>query len=372
MMNIADVVIIGGGVCGCALARELAVRGIRVTVIERDHIAAHASGKSWGGLYPASGAGIPGPLAEPAKRAAGLHTDLYGVLKDETGIDYQLRPTETITLARDDSDLADLETEAGRLLKAGFEAELLSAERVIQLEPHVTSEIAGGMLQGAQQELDSFDFTRALAESARRRGARIITGNASSVKSSNGRVEAVVMDSGDTIPANSVVLATGPWAGRSELEGVPRFPMKPVKGEILRIRLPGREFRHRVGHGGHNLGRKPDGLVWAGTTEWNRGFDERPSESGRRDILNGAASIAPVMRSGEVVTHTACLRPVTDDGLPIIGALGATAGLWALAGAGKKGVLLSLALAEMVAGALRGSAEDATIPFSIAPGRFGL
>ena len=114
MTRIDDVVIVGGGVCGCALARELAARDLRVTVVERDTVAAHASGKSWGGLYPSSGAGIPGPLAGPAKRAAELHREIYGVLKDQSEIDYQLRPVESITLARDESKLATLESEAGQ------------------------------------------------------------------------------------------------------------------------------------------------------------------------------------------------------------------------------------------------------------------
>ena len=148
MTRIDDVVIVGGGVCGCALARELAARDLRVTVVERDGVAAHASGKSWGGLYPASGAGIPGPLAGPAKRAFELHSALYGDLKDHSEIDYQLRPVESISLARDESDLAILKSEAIRIRESGFEAEILSAEHVRQLEPHVTSNIAGGMLQG--------------------------------------------------------------------------------------------------------------------------------------------------------------------------------------------------------------------------------
>ena len=106
MTRIDDVVIVGGGVCGCALARELAARDLRVTVVERDVVAAHASGKSWGGLYPSSGAGIPGPLAGPAKRAAELHREIYGVLQDQSEIDYQLRPVESITLAMDESELS--------------------------------------------------------------------------------------------------------------------------------------------------------------------------------------------------------------------------------------------------------------------------
>ena len=367
-----DVVIIGGGVCGCALARELAARKLRVTVTERDGVAAHASGKSWGGLYPASGAGIPGPVAAPAQRSFQLHKQLYGELKDQSGIDYQLRPVESISLAKNDSELSDLELEADRLLDSGFKAELLGADQVRQLEPHVTPDITGGLLQGPQLELDSRDFTRALAGSARHLGARLVTGNATSVKSSTGRVEGVVMESGETIVADSVVVATGPWSGQSGLEGVPRFPIKPVKGEILRLKLHGTEFRYRVGHGGYNVGRKPDGLVWLGTTEWDVGYDEEPSESGRDDILNGAASYVPAVRGGEIVEHTACLRPVTEDGIPIVGPLSQTQGLWTLAGAGKKGVLLSLALAEMLADAITGSSNCSAVPSPLLPARFSL
>ena len=372
MTSIDDVVIIGGGVCGCALARELVARNLRVTVIERDAVAAHASGRSWGGLYPASGAGIPGPVAGPAKRSFQLHKDLYDVLKEQSGIDYQLRPVESITLAKSDSELSDLESESARLTKAGFKGELLDPDQIRELEPQVTPDIAGGLLQGPQMELDSHEFTRALAGSACHLGASFITGNAKSVKSSDGRVEGVVMESGEFLSAGLVVVATGPWSGRSELDGVPRFPIKPTKGEILRLRLPGTEFRYRVGHGGYNVGRKPDGLVWLGTTEWDMGFDEQPSQSGLKDILDGAASFAPIIRNGDVFEQTACLRPVTQDGIPIVGPLRPTQGLWALAGAGKKGVLLSLALAEMLANAITGQSDGPTVPNPLSPTRFEL
>ena len=372
MTNFDDVVIIGGGVCGCALARELAARNLRVTVIERDGVGAHASGKSWGGLYPASGAGIPGPVAAPARRSFQLHQELYGVLKEQSGIDYQLRPVESISLARDESELSDLESESARLTKAGFKGELLNPDQIRELEPQVTPDIAGGLLQGPQMELDSHDFTRALAGSARHLGARFITGNATSVNSSNGRVEGVVMESGESLSAGLIVMATGPWSGRTEIEGAPEFPMKPIKGEIVRIKLPGTEFRYRVGHGGYNVGRKPNGLVWLGTTEWDMGFDEQPSQSGLKDILDGAAGFAPIIRNGDVFEQTACLRPVTQDGIPIVGPLGQTQGLWALAGAGKKGVLLSLALAEMLANAITGQSDGPTVPNPLSPTRFGL
>ncbi len=371
-MKTSDVLIIGGGVCGCALARELQARGASVTVVERDEVGAHASGKSWGGLYPASGAGIPGPLAEPARLSAELHRGLYAELVDETGIDYELRPVESISLASDESQLDGLQDECSRLIEAGYDAELLAAGRLYELEPDISPGMAGGLLQGSQQELDSLSFTRSLAKSAQGRGATFKKGEAISIRAARGRVKGISTAAGEFIPASRVVIAAGPWAGGIGPDGAGRLPIRPVKGEILRLRLPGNSFRHRVGMGGYNLGRKPDGLVWVGTTEWEVGYDAAPSTAGRDDILAGVSKYAPPVAWAAIVEHTACLRPVSSDGLPVIGPLASADGLYAMAGAGKKGVLLSLAMAKMAAGVVLEDARETTVPAELLTGRFGL
>ncbi len=371
-VNIPDVVVIGGGVCGCALARELRLRGASVKVMERDEVSAHASGKSWGGLYPASGAGIPGPLSEPARAAGERHRELYEGLVEETGIDYQLAPVESIALADGESGFASLQAEEARLRGAGYTAEILTPASLYELEPGIVPGMTGGLLQGCQQELDSRKFTRALAESARFHGAEFMRGNAVSVRIAGRRVEGVFTESGEMVEAGCVVIATGPWAGSSLSGAELSLPIRPVKGEILRLRLAGDGFRRRIGMGGYNVGRKPDGLVWAGTTEWEVGFDEAPSAAGREDILSGVSRYVAGVGSGEVVEHTACLRPVSPDGLPIVGGFGPWEDLYALAGAGKKGVLLSLVLAEMLAGLILVDRAGMPVPPELSPERFGL
>jgi glycine oxidase len=403
-MTAPDVVIIGGGVVGCAAGYELACAGARVTVIERDGIASHASGFSFGGLYPTSGSGIPGPVQEPAKQALALHRELYPRLKAETGVDYELRQVQSILLARAESGLAGLRKDCEWQRSQGFDAEMLSDRDLYRLEPSLVPGLAGGLLQRSHYELDSYKFTLALAQGIDKRGGKIVTAEAVSLTASKGAVTGVRTRTGATISAGAVVVATGPWAGSPpDAEGVPSFdklrmagdkfrtapsgkqgmarvgnlplpvlPVKPVKGEILRLRLPGNDFQHRVGLDGRNIARKPDGSVWVGTTEWERGFDDRPSPEGRDFIMTGALGYAPALAGAELVQQTACLRPLATDGLPIIGPLTAAAGLYAATAAGKKGVLLSLVVAKMTAALALGRPSDHPVPAGLSTGRFGL
>jgi glycine oxidase len=123
---------------------------------------------------------------------------------------------------------------------------------------------------------------------------------------------------------------------------------------------------------GRNIGRKPDGLVWVGTTEWDRGFDERPSEEAQSFILSGAMKYAPGLADAELVQHTACLRPLAADGLPIVGPLGAAQGLFAATAAGKKGVLLSLIMAKWTASLILRGQSEWPVPPELSTTRFKL
>lgn len=380
-MSLPDVVVIGGGVIGCAAAYELACAGAKVTVVERDGIASHASGFSYGGLYPTWGAGIPGPVQEPAKQALKLHVDLYPRLKAETGIDFELRQVGSIALAADEMGLPALRKDCGWQKSQGFDAEVLSSRDLYRLEPSLAPGLAGGLLQRTHYELDSYKFTLALAQGIEKRGGRVVSAEVVALAASKGRVTGVKTRAGATLTGGAVVIASGPWAGSppeaasargTSALSLPRLPVKAVKGEILRLRLPGSDFHHRCGMNGRNVGRKPDGLVWVGTTEVEGGFDEKPSAEGRDFIYSGAVKYAPKLADAELVQHTACLRPVAVDGLPIVGPLGGAEGLFAAAAAGKKGVLLSLIMAKWTAALAQGKRGEWPVPPELSTARFGL
>ena len=101
-----EVVIIGAGVVGCATAYYLAKEGVKVTIVERDSIASHASGFALGGLNPLGGVGIPDPLGPFALESYRLHKHLALQLKEETGIDsqFELHTAATVALSQEQAE----------------------------------------------------------------------------------------------------------------------------------------------------------------------------------------------------------------------------------------------------------------------------
>jgi glycine oxidase len=122
-----------------------------------------------------------------------------------------------------------------------------------------------------------------------------------------------------------------------------------LKGEILRLSLPGAVLAHDILGPDVSLYSRSDGLVWCGaTTEW-RGFVQGPSDSARQFLLQGAITLMPDAANASVARHTVCLRPMAPDGLPIIGRAPAYDNVYLATGGGKKGILLSPAIGKAIA-----------------------
>ena len=100
---------------------------------------------------------------------------------------------------------------------------------------------------------------------------------------------------------------------------------------------------------GNYVDSKPDGLVWTGSTEEEAGFDDNPSSAARDTIWQNAAHMAPDLADAELVKQTACLRPVTPDGIPIVDRLPGWDNLYVATGAGRKGILWSTGMCDIIA-----------------------
>ena len=137
----------------------------------------------------------------------------------------------------------------------------------------------------------------------------------------------------------------------------------------MRLGLPGAALAYDLSGGGGSLYAKPGGQVWCGATEEWRGFDRQVSESARRSILERAVNLIPELTQAPVVMHTACLRPVTPDWLPIIGQVPGYANVYLATGAGKKGILLSPGMGKGIAVLVTKGDTQLSIN-SLAPQRF--
>ena len=351
MAETSEVVIVGGGAAGCSVAYYLALAGVKATVIEREGIATQASGYSAGGLNPLEGANIPGPLGPLALESFRMHRQLWSELKDATGIDYEGRIISLVKVAFEESELPELEESFARFAAApddGFSARWLDRQEVLDLEPRISKAIIRGLYLHGNAALDSYKYTLALAAAAEQRGATFRPGAVTGLKLAQGKVSRVILGHQE-IACDQVVLAAGPWSREAESWLDVSIPVDPLKGEILRLELSGPTPEHDFSGGGGSLHPKPDGLVWCGTTEEWRGFDRETSESARQSITNGAVNLMPDLAQARLVLHTACLRPVTPDWLPIVGRAPGYENVYLATGAGKKGILLSPGMGKATA-----------------------
>ena len=369
MPESTDVAIIGGGAAGCAVAFYLAEAGLTSTIIEREGVGSQASGYAAGGLNPLTGTGIPGPLADFAWESFQLHQGLYPKLKALTEIDYQLRETSEIMLTFNESAVSELEEIAERFtLTDGFSASMADQSRVRQLDQRINGGFAGAVFKTGNFALDSQSFTLALSAAAQTSGAILRPGTVRGLDVRGDHVTRVLLEDGE-IDCGQVVLAMGPWSRHAEEWLNTYIPVDPLKGEILRVRLPGEPLQHDVSGGGASMYAKPDGLAWCGTTEDWRGFDRQSLPETRDRILAGVKRILPAVADATIEMHTACLRPVTPDWLPILGQVKGYQNAWLATGAGKKGILLAPGIGKSVAGLIIKSETDLSIQ-DYSPERF--
>ena len=369
MAENSDVVIVGGGAAGCAVAYYLGIAGVKATVVEREGVGTQASGVSVGGLNPLQGAGIPGPLGPLALESYRMHVDLWDTLREETGTDCDGRIVSLIKVAFSEGEIAELK-ETDELFTAveGFEARWLDEKEVSDLEPRIGDGVISGLYAKGNAVVDSYKFTFALAQAAEKMGATLRFGDVHGLEGANRRVTGVSLG-GETVPCGQLVLAMGPWARQAEPWLDAYIPIDPMKGEFLRFDLPGTPLSHYISGAGGSLHPKPDGLVWSGTTEEWRGFDTETTESARNSILKRAVKLVPDMAHARLVLQTACLRPVTPDGLPIIGRAPGWDNVYVVNGGGRKGILLSTGMGKSVSDLItQGGTELDISPSS--PARF--
>ena len=362
MSQTGDVVIVGGGAAGCAVSYYLAKAGVKSIIIERDGIAANASGYSAGGLNPLEGAGIPGPLGALAIESYRMHAKIAPELTDLSGVDFGYEVISSVRVAFDESELAEMQTSYDIFESADddFSAEWLDAAQLREMEPRISRDAIGALDTRGNATLSSQRYTLALAKSAEAMGSKVESGCVTGVKTSGGRVSAVLTDSGE-IPCAAVVFATGPWSGHVEQWLGVSAPIEPFKGEILRMRLPGAPLDRDFHSADVDLNHREGDQIWVGATEERNGFDRNPSSKAYDESMRAAAKLMPAIKDAELVLHTACLRPLSPDWMPIVGAAPGWDNAYLATGAGKKGILISPGMGKAVADLIVNGATDLPI-----------
>ena len=194
----ADVIIIGAGAIGCAIAYYLSKEGAKVIVVEQDSIGAHASGYAPGILNPQAAVPEHMEIMLPlTTRSFQLHKELYQQLLEESGIDYYFRQSAILTLAFTQAEAQEIKSKVEILKQQGFKTSWLNGDDVRLIDARISPEVTGAAYSEDAGELDSYRYVLALAQAAEKYGAEIRNGRFTGLKRKGTRLTAVQLSSGD-------------------------------------------------------------------------------------------------------------------------------------------------------------------------------
>jgi glycine oxidase len=352
-----DVVVIGAGIIGCGIARELSRRGARVAVLEAAGIAAGATQASAGVLAPYIEAPARGPLLELTTRSLSLFDALIASLAAEGAV-VEYRRCGTIEFASDAAAAERLRHE-----QRMFPGELrwLDREEARGLEPSVNEGIEGALLAEAHGYVHVPQLVAALAASAARGGVTIETGV---------RVTGIRQQSNDdiriecadrVITAPRVVLACGSWADALPIEGGPNQGVRPIRGQLLRIGWDGPPVERVLWGADCYVVPWCDGTLLVGATVEDVGFEQHTTLAGVRDLMDAVCALLPRAWRASLLEARAGLRPGSADGLPVVGPSTRLPGLTYAVGHYRNGILLAPLTAALVADWLLDGRRDAAL-----------
>jgi glycine oxidase len=374
-----DVAIVGGGIAGLVCAWRARREGLSVTVLERDTLGSATSSVAAGMLAPVTEAEFGdagGRLLELSLRSAQIWPQFAAELEELTGLDVGLLRTGTLIVARDEDEARELERQLAFRRSLGLRAERLRASAAREREPALAPTVRLAVESHDDHAVDPRRALAALRAACEACGVGIsehTTVESVALDGAGRRVTGLVLAGGERVMAGEVVLAAGAWSAL--VAGLPedaRVPVRPVKGQILRLRDPsgpglvGRPVRF---DGGYVVPRAEGRYAVGGTVE-EKGFDTAPTAGGIYEVLRAASELVPGIDELQIEELSVGLRPGTPDNAPAIGPGALERRTWAT-GHYRNGILLAPLTGELVAATLTGKTRELEpLLAACAPGRF--
>lgn len=382
-----EVVVVGGGIIGCAAAYELALRGARVTLLERSELAAGASGRNHGLLVS--------PLDPDMVPMAKESFAAYDEIRDLAPVPIRLDPSPIgflLAAGDDPGERASGREEAEAAAKCGVVVESLDPAAMTELEPALAEDLTEGWLLEDARRLDPAALTVSYALMARAHGADVRTHSATRALVMTGeRVGGVITDDGP-VHADHVIVAAGPWSASLLRPVGADLRVSGARGWLVHLSPPQPVLKRLVGRAGWHVPPSAEpspplraGEVADGNPAADTGALIQPNADGTllvggsrqrvvtpepedpvvpRRLLGEAIRLVPTLSEAAVLGAWWGIRPVTPDGRPMVGTVGE--GLSVATGHGSLGVILAAGTARLIAATM----FDEPLPFD--PGPFSL
>lgn len=352
-----DLVVVGGGVVGLAVAYEALRSGLQAALVDRRFVGRESSWAGAGIIPPGSQLPLSELPAYERLRAVSFRRfeSLAEEILEAVGVDVEFRRTGGVEVARSEEAAGLLAANARARRAHGIRVEEVGAPGLRDLAPGI-SDATSAIWMPDMRQVRNPRLLAGLASACRQAGARIVEGDGvQRVDRAGGRIEAVCTTSGARIGCRHVVLAAGAWSGNLLASWAGEsLPVRPVQGQILAFDAPAGEVATIVLEGKRYLVPRSDGLVLVGATEEDVGFDKHSTPEAVAELRAFATGLFPSLASRPVRYAWAGLRPGSPFGSPLVGRIPPFENLWVATGHFRHGLQLSLGTARLIVDWLAG------------------
>jgi glycine oxidase len=340
--------IAGGGIVGAMTAMELVGRGCRVTIVERGQIASQTSGESsWAGggiVFPL----LPWMYGDAVNQLTNygmkVYPAIYERLKEETGVDGELLQSGMLILPQFDREQARAWCE-----RYEFAAQSASAAAFGLQSPSGDDAL---WLPGVSQARPPY-VMQAMRKWLEQNGVTLLERTELKPLAGSGSLHEWETVGGEKLQADKFVVTSGAWSFDLLKETASKLKIKPMRGQILLYR-PRQNLQHMVYREGFYMIPRQDGLLLAGSTLEDVGFDPRVTETARDELSAKAETIMPELKGLPILKHWAGLRPGTPENLPTIAAHPQIENLYLNTGHFRYGLTMAPASAKIVSALICG------------------
>jgi glycine oxidase len=340
------VIVVGGGIVGCATAEALARASADVVLFERGTPGGEASGAA-AGLLTAFGAGPRTQFQDLAVASWRLYPTVAADLRERTGIDVELVRRGTLYPFFDAGEIAEMTVPEP--LATEFGAQLLDEEQVRRQEPALSPKVRGALFVAGDHWVNSQRLVTAYAQAAALAGVEMRTGSrVTRIRVAEGRARGVLAD-GEEVGADAVLVAAGAWSGEvvASLPGV--LPVAPARGQMVALSHVPPVLAHCINADDVYLVPRPSGELLIGATVEHVGFRREVTARGVGSLVAAALDIVPALGDRAITRTWYGFRPWTPDGLPVLGPWPGVAGLFVATGHYRSGIMLAPITARLMA-----------------------
>jgi len=337
----SDFLIIGGGVIGMSIARELRKRGVgSISIVDKGRVGAEASWAAAGMLAPNAECHADDELFRLCTACNALYPTFAAGLFDETGIDIELDRTGTISLAFTEEEAAELDAKFQWQQNAGIAVEKLLANEIQKLEPAISPKVHSGYRYPNDWQVENRKLVAALRKYCEMNGIELIENTA--INDCNG------------IKAENIIFTAGAWSN----DLLPSPEVKPIRGQMIRLAAAdSRILRHVIYSPRGYLVPRADGRVLVGATVEDVGFRKEVTPAAIAALKSAAEEIAPSLGNVDIAESWAGLRPFVEGEIPMIGRVPHLENAFVATGHYRNGILLAPITAKMIADEIIGTSK---------------